>query len=549
MGKFLSILLLLVTISSFGQTEITTKVDSLLKSKIESEFAPGITIGIVKGNKLIYHNSSGCMNLEYNVPYNDSTVFGLASVTKQFTTACIGVLEAQGRLSVNDDIRTYIPELAYHNDTIRIKHLLNHTSGIRNHNVLLDLKGFDYEHRGYTNKMIQELMFRQRGVNNLPGAKVLYSNTNYVLLALVVERVSGNKLHEFARNELFTPLNMKQTFYMSDIRAVIKNRAYPYYKEKDRYKQPKTLTLCVGAGEMGSTVYDLSLWSQVFLNPHHKFSYLKDFITHQDTLISGELMSHARGMFVSPYKGYTTYNHSGRGLGMRSQFICVPELNIGVIVYTNSEHINAVSTSYQILDLFIDKTEMVKKRATLSKKYKNKKLKRYVGTYQELNSDLRMTIFIERDTLKAISSFGNDPVPLIYKGDNRFCRQNNSFVTYSFILQTYSETDLQVDFGGAIFYFERIELSKKPDVNLQQYTGIYYSKELDVTYNITLSDNKLILNYPNNENIVLREGEENVFGANRRTKYSFLKNKKGEVTSFKVAAEGTVKNILFEKRN
>ncbi|MCT4639465.1 MAG: beta-lactamase family protein [Bacteroidales bacterium] len=549
MDKFLSILLLFVTISSFGQTEITNKVDSLLKTKIESELAPGITIGIVKGDKLIYQNSAGCMNLEYNVPYNDSTVFGLASVTKQFTTACIGVLEAQRKLSVNDDIRAYIPELAYHNDTIRIKHLLNHTSGIRNHNVLLDLKGFDYEHRGYTNKMIQELMFRQRGVNNLPGAKVLYSNTNYVLLALLVERVSGKKIHEFSRNELFAPLNMKQTFYMSDIRAVIKNRAYPYYKEKGRYKQPKTLTLCVGAGEMESTVYDLSLWSQIFLNPNHKFSYLKDFITHQDTLISGELMSHARGMFVSPYKGYTTYNHSGRGLGMRSQFICVPDLNIGVIVYTNSEHINAVNTSYEILDLFIDKTEVVEKETTLSKNYRKKKLKRYIGTYQELNSDLRMTIFIERDTLKAISSFGNDPVPLTCKGDNKFCRQNNPFVTYSFMLPKSSETDLQVDFGGAIFYFERIKLAKKSDANLQQYTGAYYSKELDVTYNITLSDNKLILNYPNNKNIVLRQGEENVFGANRRTKYSFIKNRKGEVTSFKVAAEGTVKNILFKKRN
>lgn len=548
MKIILSILLLFVSIASFGQTDITNKIDSLLKAKVESEFEPGITIGIVKGDKLTYHNSVGYMNLEYNIPYNDSTIFGLASVTKQFTSACIGVLEAQGKLSVNDDVRKYIPELEYHSDTIKIKHLLNHTSGIRNHNVLLDLRGFDYEHQGYTNKMIQELMFRQEGVNNRPGAKMLYSNTNYVLLALLVERISGQELYEFAHNELFTPLGMTQSFYRNDLRAIIKNRAYPYYKEKGTYKQPKSLTLCVGAGEMGSTIEDLSIWSQVFLNPKHKFSYLKDFITFQDTLNNGEPMTHARGMFVSPYKGYTTFNHSGRGIGMRSQFICVPELNLGVFAYTNSEHINAVDISYQILDLYINKQRVIEKE-NLNCDYIVQKLKNFVGTYQELNSDLRMSIFIENDTLKAISSFGSDAVPLIQNGNNKFCRQDNSSVTYSFLLPKSSETDLQVDFGGAIFYFERINLSKNPNNNLPQYIGSYYSKELDVTYNITVSDNQLILGYPNNENVILHEGEKNVFGANRRTRYSFIKNEKGEVTSFKVAAEGTVKNILFEKKN
>jgi len=548
MKKILSIILLFVSISVFGQINISTKIDSLLKENVKSQCAPGLTIGIVQGDQLIYQNSVGSMNLEYNIPYNDSTVFGLASVTKQFTSACIGVLESQGKLTVNDDVRKYIPELANYNDTIKIKHLLNHTSGIRNHNVLLDLKGFDYEHQGYTNKMIQELMFRQEGINNRPGDKVLYSNTNYVLLALLIERISGQKLYEFARNELFMPLGMKQSFYRNDLRAIIKNRAYPYYKQKGIYKQPKSLTLCVGAGEMGSTIKDLSVWSQVFLNPQHKFSYLKDFITYQDTLNSGEQMTHARGMFVSPYKGYTTYNHSGRGLGMRSQFICVPELNLGIIVYTNSEHIHAVNISYQVLDLYINKPKAIEKENS-NNNYKIKKLKKIVGTYQELNSDLKMRIFIERDTLKAISSLGSHAVPLKPIGINKFCRQNNSSVTYSFLLPKTSETDLQVDFGGAIFYFERIELSKQPNINLAQFIGSYYSKELDVTYNISISDNQLILAYPNNENIVLHEGEENVFGANRRTKYSFIKNENGEVTSFNVAAEGTVKNILFEKKN
>ena len=116
------------------------------------------TLGLIKNN--------GLMNLEYNLQFNDSTTFGIASITKQFTSACIAILEKQGKISINDDVRKFIPKLYCPEVTIRIKHLLNHTSGIRNHNVLLDLSGFGYEHQGYTNKTIQQLMFRQKDYDN-----------------------------------------------------------------------------------------------------------------------------------------------------------------------------------------------------------------------------------------------------------------------------------------------------------------------------------------------------------------------------------------------
>src|SRR5690606_24098495 len=121
-----------------------------------------------------------------------------------------------------------------------------------------DLKGFDYKHQGYTNKMIEALTFRQGGVNNRPGEKMVYSNTNYVLLNLIIERVTGTKLHEFAEIELFNPLQMEHTFYKNDLEKIIENSAVPYYKSDDQYKEPKSLTLCVGAGGMNSTITDLA---------------------------------------------------------------------------------------------------------------------------------------------------------------------------------------------------------------------------------------------------------------------------------------------------
>ncbi len=544
----LTIISILISAVAFSQTNFDKDISRILNSYVNSESQPGVTIGVVQNGELIYHASKGSMNLEYEISFNESTVFGLASVTKQFTSACIGVLEKQGKLSISDDVRKYIPELADYKEIIRIKHLLNHTSGFRNHNVLLDLQGFDYKHRGYTNKMIQELMFKQKGVNNLPGEKMLYSNTNYVLLALIIERVSGMTIGEFAKQEIFEPLKMHKTFYSKNIEDVIKNRAYPYYEESGKYQQPKSLTHCIGAGGMASTVQDLAKWSEIFLNPNNDFSYLAEFITKLDTLKNGQLMKHARGMFVSPYKGFTTYNHSGRDLGMRSQFICVPKKSLAVIVYTNSEDINAVNISYEILNLFMDETSIENQKQS---KYKHSitQKKRFEGIYQELNSDLRMEIFVENDTLKAISSFGRNSTPLISKSANSFVRIDNPSIVYTFQTEENTGTDLLVDFGGAIFYFESIELAPLPNQNLDEFVGNYYSEELNVTYSMSMENNNLILSYPNNKGILIKEGVKDTFGANRRTKYTFNRGNNGKVISFNVASEGTAKDILFEKIN
>jgi CubicO group peptidase (beta-lactamase class C family) len=548
MKLILIIIIVLTSTFAFSQTDFDKDISQILNSYVDSESEPGITVGVVQNGELIYHASKGSMNLEYKLTFNDSTVFGLASITKQFTSACIGILEKQGELSINDDVRKYIPELANYKDTIQISNLLNHTSGIRNHNVILDLQGFDYKHRGYTNKMIQELMFEQEGVNNLPGEKMLYSNTNYVLLALIIERVSGMKIEEFARQEIFEPLKMHKTFYSKNLEDIIENRSYPYYKVGGQYQQPKSLTHCIGAGGISSTVQDLAKWSNVFLNPNHDFFYLADFITELDTLNNGQPMKHARGMFISPYKGFISYNHSGRDLGMRSQFICIPKKSLAVIVYTNSEDINAVNISYEILNLFIDETSVENQKQTQYKHSINQ-IKRFEGIYQELNSDLRMDIFVENDTLKAVSGLGRNATPLISKNANSLVRIDNPSIVHTFQTKESKGADLLVDFGGAIFYFERIELEPIPNQNIAEFIGSYHSAELNVTYSISIDSDKLILSYPNNDGILIKEGAKDSFGANRRTKYTFNRSNTGNLISFEVASEGTVKDILFEKVN
>ncbi|MGB0897330.1 MAG: serine hydrolase domain-containing protein [Flavobacteriaceae bacterium] len=522
------------------------RIDSLFNF-IDND-GPGVSIGIVKDGDLVYTYQKGLSNLEYEIPISSKTVFGLASITKQMTAACIGVLVKNGKLDVNDDVRKYIPELPNYGSTIKIKHLLNHTSGLRNHNVLLDLQGFDYEHMGYTNESIQKLIFSQNGVNNQPGDKMLYANSNYVLLALIIERVSGDKIDVYAKKELFEPLGMTQTFFKSSLEQIIKNKAYSYYKKNNVYVQAKSLTHCIGAGGVLSTIDDMAKWSKLFTDRTPELPYLPQFISTLDTLNNGDYQNYARGVFVSPYKNQKTINHSGRDIGMRSQLICLPKANLSVIIFTNSEHINVVNLSYKVLDLFIASSENKKQNRNEYIHSKTELLK-FTGDYQEINSDLGMKILFENDTLKAKSSFGRTPIPLKENGKHEFHRKQNSSVKYHFFNDESSKYDLVVDFGGAKFYFERVQLEHPDAVNLNDYIGEYYSSELNVTYQVFIENQKMFLSLPNNPKVKLTLGQENEFGSGKRTRYIFKRDKNKVINSFTVASEGTVKDILFQKIN
>lgn len=541
-----------LTNNQSSQSDWKIKINSILQKHTQNQDL-GVTIGITEKGKLTYHNHTGFANLEYQVLFNDSTIFGLASITKQFTAACIAILEKKQLLSVEDDVRKYIPELLFYKDTIQIKHLLNHTSGIRNHNVLLSLQGFDYQHRGYTNKMIQNLMFRQRGINDIAGQKMLYSNTNYVFLALIIERVSGKTISEFAKEELFEPLEMNTTFYKSDLESIIPNKACGYYFDGKSYKYPKSLTLCVGAGGIGSTILDMAKWARIFSDDTHEFAYIAKFLTTKDALNDGSLITQARGVFVWEFEGDSLVSHGGRDIGMRSYFVCIPKKELSIMVYTNSEHINAQNITFEILEAITGQKESKNNEEKTIYQHSTEKLKSFLGSYQELNSDLLMTFFLENDTLKVKTNMGKNAISLIMDSKNTLHRINAKNVVYSFYNTSAENSntnmDLDVNFGGGIFYFEKIDLFTIEKINRDDYVGKFYSDELDVTYHIFKDKEELVLSFPNNENLQLSSRRKDEFGTNQRMRLSFQRNKKGKINTFKVAAEGTVKEILFKKVN
>ncbi|WP_020529397.1 serine hydrolase domain-containing protein [Flexithrix dorotheae] len=531
----------------FAQTSTSGKIETIFQSFDQID-QPGLSVGVIKGSDLIFKKGYGAANLDYGIKNATSSLLDVGSIAKQFTAACIWTLLDSGKISLDDDVRKYLPELPFYGDTIKIRHMLNHTSGLRNYASILELAGVDYTQQKFSNQSVFELTCRQKGLNNIPGEKVLYGNTPYNLLTIIIERITNQSFGEYAKSHLFKPLGMKNTHFRITNTAIVKNRATGYKKEGEAgFIQINRIETCFGAGSLWSSVDDLLIWSSYFINPTPDTKDLMEFLLHQDQLLSGELSSYSRGVMVDEYKNVETVHHGGYTAGYRSQLMSVPELELSIVILTNSQSIDPGSLSYQVLDLFLENFAASQK---VEKPYIHslKELAKFEGDYQEINSSLKMNISLQGDTLKSKSSLGRSYISLVSKNKNTLHRLDAESVKYIFNPEDQS-CDLVVYFGATPFYFERITLVDPGQINLKEFCGSFYSAELEVTYQVSLEDNQLQLSYPKNEGIPLVPGPKDEFGNGYRTNYEFVRNQNNEIIKLLVASEGTVKDIEFVKKS
>jgi CubicO group peptidase (beta-lactamase class C family) len=246
------------TPSANEQSDITSRVDRIF-ARWDRPDSPGCALGVIKDGKLIYQKGYGMANLEHDIPISPATVFHIGSASNQFTAMSILLLAKQGKLSLDDDIRKYLPELPVYQDTTTIRHLIHHTSGMRDRIDLLRLAGRDFE-QVYREDDIIELLARQKELNFKPGARQLFSSSGYVLLASIVKKVSGKSLRQFANENIFTPLSMTNTGFQDEDAMVIKNRATDYLYNHDQTALAKTtLSACPDARHDCSGSTDRSL--------------------------------------------------------------------------------------------------------------------------------------------------------------------------------------------------------------------------------------------------------------------------------------------------
>jgi CubicO group peptidase (beta-lactamase class C family) len=350
---FYSLALAAVAPCQTSGDELTEKVDKLFAAWNKAD-SPGCAIAIIKDGKIIYARGYGMANLEHNVPITKTTVFYIASTSKQFTAAAIALLSQRNKLALDDPIRKYLPELPELYQPVTLRHLIHHTSGIRDFQTLLDVQGRTDDVN--TEQDVIELLARQKQLNFKPGEQFEYSNSGYFLLGVIVKRVSGQSLREFAAENVFNPLGMKNTHFHDDRGLVVKNRASGYVPRRSGgYSLYATNFDLVGNGGLMTTVEDLFLWDQNFYE--NKLSGGRDFIAQlmtEGTLNNGDKTNYAFGLELGVYKGLRTTAHSGGFPGFVTEMLRFPEQRFTAICLSNVRGtLDSTALAYRIADIYL----------------------------------------------------------------------------------------------------------------------------------------------------------------------------------------------------
>ncbi|UCC40289.1 MAG: serine hydrolase [Candidatus Aminicenantes bacterium] len=552
LSTFLMVLFLLIFFSFTLGDEKTDKVNKLF-AKWDKADSPGCALAVIKDGKIIYKKGYGMANLEHNIPITSKSVFYIGSVSKQFVSMSIALLAKEGKLSLDDDIRKYLPEMPDYGTPITIRHLIHHTSGLRDYLTLLGIAGIDFG--TYHEDEAVELIARQKELNFKPGEEYLYSNSGYLTLAVIVERASGKSLRNYADENIFTPLGMTSSHFHDDYTMLIKNRATGYFPGgKGKYKNFISTFDCVGSGGLFTNVEDLFQWDQNFIHKKVGGQDVFDLIHTKGKLNNGKELDYAFALTIGTYKGLKTVGHGGALGGYRSSFLRFPEQNFSIICLSNLSSFNPSRLSRQVADIYLADQfkEGTKPKAKPPEEGKfielsEEKLKEKVGGYIQPKTGDIMRLFIREDKLCA-RMFGRvfslaavsetefqllkAPVDIILK----FEKQAKGKPLLVYLYQEEEEPKT----------YESFKLPKPTLDQLKKYIGDYYSEELQVTFNLRLKKDKLNFvqrNAPRNPLVMVLEDRFNISGM----KIHFVRDEENKIIAFTLDA-GRVKNLRFDKK-
>ena len=551
-SKLLWIFLLIAFVASLvSADEKTDKVDKLF-SKWDSTVSPGAALAIIKDGEIIYKRGYGMANLEHNIPLTSTSVFRIGSTSKQFTASCIAILALQGKISLDDNIRKYMPELPKYEKPITIRHLVHHTSGIRDYLTLSDIAALPDDHF-YTPEETVELLSRQKGSNFPPGEEHLYSNSGYFLLGVIVKRASGKSLNDFAQIHIFKPLGMKNTHFHDDHTMVVKNRADGYSSTKKGYHIDMTTLDHVGDGGVFTTVEDLFLWDQAF------YSYtlgkeLMELIQTPGVLNNGEKLDYAFGLGVNEYKGLKRVSHGGGFVGFRAQMARFPEQKFTVVCLANLGTINPSRLCLKVADIYLaDKLKEPEKAPEEKKKIKavvlaKQELEDKTGNYQDEETG-RWIIFLMKEGKLVMEAWGRK-YGLTAVSKTRFQALDASFDNSIEFLPDEKgrirKAKLTMEGEEDSNLVKSSLLSPLTPAQLKEYAGDYFNDELPVTYKLAVEKGSLFFKHKNAPKGALKAMDRDKFTM-RWFNLEFVRDKRKRIKGFVLGA-GRAANIEFVKK-
>jgi CubicO group peptidase (beta-lactamase class C family) len=397
--------------------ERARKVDSLFAEWDERD-SPGCALGILRNGELVYTKGYGMADLERGLTMTPKTVFYLASVSKQFTAASVALLSLEGKMSLDDDVRRYVPELPDYGERITLRHLIHHTSGLRDYLTLMELAGLSLD-EAHTPEEILRLVARQKNLNFAPGERYLYSNTGYFLMPIIVQRVTGKSIREFASKRIFGLLGMGDTHFHDDYTHEVAGRAMSYRRNDDGEVEPAFLAKFdqVGSGGVLSNVEDLARWDSNFYEPRVGGPEFLELQHQRGILNDGDTLSYALGLTVGIYKGLRTVSHGGSMMGFRTYLLRFPEQRFSAIVLCNLEQINPGRLAFGVADIHLEQAF-------------GERLAEYTGSYYADELGVTWTLSVEDGNLM-LQGVGDSTVTLQSAGLDRFRSPRGGEIEFS----------------------------------------------------------------------------------------------------------------------
>ncbi len=314
---------------------------------------PGCAVGVAVGGKPVLLKAYGMADLEHDVRNTPDTIFESGSVAKQFTALAVQLLAQDGKLSLDDPVRKYVPELPDYKVPLTIRHMLNHTSGLRDWGSVAGIAGAPRTTRAYTHDHVLDIVSRQKSLNFEPGSKWSYSNTGFNLSAIIVSRVSGMSFAEFSKQRIFAPLGMRHTSWRDDHTRIVKGRAIAYARQGDGYRIEMPFENVHGNGGLLTTVADLLIWNENFVNPKVGNAKLLSEMSTAGHFNDGKPLEYGLGLFVHTYRGVSNINHSGSTAGYRAHLNRFPASRTSVAVLCNGSDGDATRSANYVSDQFL----------------------------------------------------------------------------------------------------------------------------------------------------------------------------------------------------
>jgi CubicO group peptidase (beta-lactamase class C family) len=542
--------------------DLSAQVDKVFE-KWDHTDTPGCALGVYKDGQIVYKHGYGMANLNDDVTITPETVFHVASMSKQFTAASILLLQQQGKLSIDDDVHKYIPELPDFGERITLRHLMHHTSGLRDQWSLLELAGWRYSQDLITDDDVMSVLVHQKALNFKPGEKYNYSNTGFTLLAIVVKRVSGVSFREFTTKNIFEPLGMTHTHFRDDHEEVIKHDALGY--EQDGKDKPFRMSLTnfdtAGATSLHTTVEDLQLWDENFYNPKVGGPTFIEQMLHRDKLNNGELQDYASGLVVGKYKGLPTVGHGGADAGYRSDITRFPDQHFSVAVLCNSAEAGPGGLANKVADIVLAKEIKAAAPAASNEPAKADspasapvpltaaQMEGIAGMYWDRDQsdftkvqvkDGKLEMGLDSDDLHELKPFAPDHfhVANVPWGND---------VDFHFIAGDAGKPHrMEQSFGEEKpDTYEAVTAFDPTPAELAEYPGAFVSEEIDPIYRVTIQDGKLALTRLKHKPDALRPTMRDYFVGDIGTVH-FTRDANQHISGFILDA-GRIRNFRFTK--